>query len=121
MLPNIQTLLMRNPLVINLFVLVFAWLLSCTPNQTPESDTPADEFGTEASEYNGPIIDMHLHADNEESGMFGLTHPPTLRGETYDGVKSATEQKEMTLQKLDEHNIVKAMVDGGEMWHKDAP
>jgi len=71
--------------------------------------------------YTGPIIDMHIHAFNEGHPMFGMTHPPTLRGETYEGVGSATEQKEKTLEKLQKHNIVIAMVSNGQVWYDDAP
>ena len=70
--------------------------------------------------YTGPIIDMHIHAFTEGHPMFGMTHPPTLRGKTYEGVSSHTEQKEKTLEKFQEHNIVKAIVTGGQMWFDDA-
>ena len=66
--------------------------------------------------YTGPIIDMHIHAFNEGHPMFGMTHPPTLRGKTYKGVNSANEQKEKTLEKFKQYNIVKAMVTNGELW-----
>lgn len=63
---------------------------------------------------------MHIHAFNEGNPMFGMTHPPTLRGATYDGVNSATEQKVKTLEKFQKHNIVKAIVTGGHLWSDDA-
>lgn len=66
--------------------------------------------------YNGPIIDMHIHAFGEGNPMFGVTHPPTLRGKTYKGVTSAIEQKEKTLEKFRKHNIVKAVVTNGQLW-----
>lgn len=66
--------------------------------------------------YNGPIIDMHIHAFGEGNPMFGMTHPPTLRGKTYKGVTSAIEQKEKTLEKFKKHNIVKAVVTNGQLW-----
>jgi len=66
--------------------------------------------------YTGPIIDMHIHAYNEGHPLFGKTHPPTLRGKTYKGVNSASEQKEKTLEKFRQYNIVKAMVTNGELW-----
>lgn len=52
--------------------------------------------------------------------MFGMTHPPTLRKQTYVGVGSADEQKEKTFAKFREHNIVKAVVANGELWYDDA-
>jgi len=66
--------------------------------------------------YTGPIIDMHIHAYPEGTGLFGMTPPPSLRGKTYRVVHSATEQKEKTLEKLRQHNIVKAVVTSGELW-----
>ncbi|MEM8765083.1 MAG: hypothetical protein AAGD88_14795, partial [Bacteroidota bacterium] len=47
----------------------------------------------------------HIHA-YQKSMMFGMTHPPTIRGETYVGVQNAEELKTQVLQKFDEHNIV---------------
>lgn len=66
--------------------------------------------------YNGPIIDMHIHAYSEGNPLFGRTHPLTLRGKTYKGVASAAEQKEKTLEKFRKHNIVKAVVTDGQLW-----
>ena len=66
--------------------------------------------------YNGPIIDMHIHAFGEGEPLFGMTHPPTLRGKTYKGVTSAIEQKEKTLEKFRKHNIIKAVVTNGQLW-----
>ncbi|MDX1479294.1 MAG: amidohydrolase family protein [Saprospiraceae bacterium] len=82
-----------------------------------------DTTEPQAATYTGPIIDMHVHAftDRSNAMMFGMTHPPTLRGETYPGVASAEEQKQKTLQKFREHNIVKAIVTNGHLWLDDAP
>ena len=66
--------------------------------------------------YDGPIIDMHIHAYGEGNPLFGKTHPPTLREKTYKGVTSAVEQKEKTLEKFRKHNIVKAVVTDGQLW-----
>ena len=63
---------------------------------------------------------MHIHAYTDSNPMFGMTHPPTLRGETYHGVTSAREQMEKTLEKLREHNIVKALVTNGQLWSEEA-
>jgi len=69
--------------------------------------------------YKGPIIDMHIHAYADNNPLMGMTHPPTLRGETYQGVTSSAEQKEKTLEKFREHNIVKAVVTNGQPWFDD--
>ena len=66
--------------------------------------------------YHGPIIDMHIHAFTDNNPLFGMTHPPTLRGVTYQGVSSASEQKTQTIEKFKEHHIVKAMVANGDLW-----
>ncbi|WP_277481232.1 amidohydrolase family protein [Catalinimonas alkaloidigena] len=80
-----------------------------------------DDLKTQATEkYSGPIIDMHIHAFDEGHPMFGMTHPPTLRAKTYEGVNSAIEQKEKTLEKFITHNIVKAVVTNGQLWDEDS-
>ena len=73
--------------------------------------------------YKGPIIDVHIHAfDQERSAMFfGMTHPPTLRGETYEGVTSAEEQRIKTIGMMEKHNVVKAVVSGGTLWYDHHP
>ena len=70
--------------------------------------------------YKGPIIDMHIHA-YERSMLFGMTHPPTIRGAVYDGVKSPEELKIRVLEKFKAHNIVKAIVTSGDLWFDDDP
>ena len=71
--------------------------------------------------YSGPIIDMHIHAYGDSNPMYGLQHPPTLRGTTYNGVESAEEHKEKTLEQFRKHRIVKAVVTDGQLWRADAP
>ena len=103
--------------IFTLLVVVFL-SVSCN-NQTKEKSNILDRKNSE--NYKGPIIDMHIHAFTEGNPMFGMTHPPTLRGETYKGVASATEQKEKTFEKFQKHNIVKAMVSNGQLWLDDLP
>lgn len=71
--------------------------------------------------YTGPIIDMHIHAYTQNDGIFGLTHPPTLRGETYEGVENVDEHQKATISKFREHNIVKAIVTNGGAWYEENP
>ncbi len=100
-----------------LFIFTFIWS-SC--NTSTRDNNP--QLPTNASEdYRGPIIDMHVHAFAHGHPLFGLTHPPTLRGVTYEGVSDAEEQKQKTLEKFRKHNIVKAIVTNGESWLEDAP
>jgi len=100
-----------------LLTIVFL-VISCN-NQTKDNRNSYTDENTD--NYTGPIIDMHIHAFTEENPMFGMMHPPTLRGETYEGVTSANEQKEKTFEKFLKHNIVKAMVSNGQLWFDDSP
>ena len=113
--PSLTT--MRNQFV--LCFLVFSIISACTPeNKTPmESDT--DPSLDESTVYTGPIIDMHIHA-YEQSIMFGMPHPPSLRGETNEGVASAEELREQTFQKFRDHRIVKAVITNGDSWVQEA-
>ena len=98
-------------------LLTFTFLVASFTNQSNVISQTSSDKGTE--NYTGPIIDMHIHAYNDGHPMFGKTHPPTLRGETYKGVSSAIEQKEKTLEKFRQHNIVKAIVSSGQLWYND--
>jgi len=99
------------------FLILFTGLLLLFGCKNQEKNKPliSDEH---SQNYTGPIIDMHIHAYGEEHPMFGMTHPPTLRGKTYKGVDSAIEQKEKTLEKFRKHNIIKAVVTNGQLWYE---
>lgn len=94
-------------LCIFIFLAPLLALFTCTEQK--ESASP---------HYKGPIIDMHIHAFAEGHPMFGMQHPPTLRGKTYLGVKNATEQKKHTFEMFKKYNIVKAVVANGQLWAK---
>lgn len=113
---GLKYLCMRLP-ILCIFAIVF--LANSCIEQTKNTTLPTSEEVWET--YKGPIIDMHIHAFTEENPMFGMTHPPTLRGETYQGVTSPIEQKARTLEKFQKHNIVKAMVSNGHLWFEDSP
>lgn len=102
-----------------LILFLAAFLLISCNNQKKENTSAAVDNTAEI--YSGPIIDTHVHAFTEGNPLFGMTHPPTLRGETYEGVISVGEQKEKTLKVLQENNIVKAIVTSGQLWYDDAP
>lgn len=74
-----------------------------------------------ASKYTGPIIDVHVHAYEDDSPLFGLEHPPTLRGKTYRSAKNAAHLQKEVLNRFHKYNIVKAVVTAGELWLEDAP
>jgi len=99
-----------------LLILALFITLGCKQQTGPES---LEEVANEI--YNGPIIDMHLHAYEEGYSMFGATHPPTLRNQTFEGATSAEELKKEVLARFDKFNIVKAVVTSGELWLDDAP
>ena len=101
---------------ISTFLVFIFLLLSCNKQLTNQTSIDSRNSGI----YSGPIIDMHIHAYAGQNPMFGVTHPPTLRRETYKGVASADEQKEKTFAKFREHNIVKAIVTNGQLWFDDA-
>ena len=97
-----------------LFILIIGLGCSAQSNNSSQENQKAQY-------YRGPIIDMHIHAYTQNGGMFGLTHPPTLRGETYQAVKNLDEHKKMTIEKFRKHNIVKAMVTEGQVWYDEIP
>ncbi|MCA6075605.1 amidohydrolase family protein [Fulvivirga sedimenti] len=76
-------------------------------------------FSQGNEEYNGPIIDMHLHAFGENSGfetMLGQPMPNPLTGKVYNAPATLDEVKAQTLKKMKEHNIVRAMLSGARNW-----
>jgi len=107
---------MKYAIIQSLVVLVL--MSSCIQESQNKSNTSEND---NSEIYLGPIIDMHIHAYTQNGGMFGLTHPPTLRGETFKGVKNIDEHQKATIAKLREHNIVKAVVTNGQEWYKEIP
>lgn len=93
--------------------IIVLFLIGCGQEKDNKS---AEEIGQ--TTYQGPIIDMHIHAYSEETGgfFFGLEHPATFRGQRFKGAESAVEQREETLKKLEQYRIVKAVVTNGQLW-----
>ena len=104
--------------ILSITILCMVLCLVCNSQATVRSGTIEED---NVSRYDGPIIDMHIHAFADGNPLFGLTHPPTMRGDTFEGVKSAAEQKEATFRKFRKHNIVKAMVGNGQLWYAEDP
>lgn len=102
----------------SILLLVVFLLASCNTRTKNISESAAADT---SENYTGPIIDVHIHAFNEGNPIFGMPHPPTLRGETYEGVTSVAEQRDKTLEKFRKHNIVKAVVINGHSWFDDIP
>ena len=105
------------------YLLTCLTILSCSVWLIEAGNTDDGPGNSPSPAYTGPIIDMHAHAFSDESygWFFGLEHPKTLRGETYQGVDSAEAQKRQTLEQFRKYNVVKAMVSGGELWIDEAP
>lgn len=103
------------PVILLSFFLVASSCTSSSRNSLSNSDDVTPE------RYSGPIIDMHVHAYTQNGGMFGLTHPPTLRGDTFQSVKNVEEHRETTLSLFRKHNIVKAVVTNGYEWSEEIP
>ncbi|MEQ8359574.1 MAG: amidohydrolase family protein [Cytophagales bacterium] len=98
------------------YLSITLFVLSCNQNtHQKKSDTKMNEI------YDGPIIDMHIHAFADGEPLFGLTHPTTLRGQTFKGVESGQELKKQVLERFKKYHIVKAVVTDGERWIDDAP
>ena len=95
-------------------------LLTASCTNTSKNNTTSSN-GETSEKYSGPIIDMHIHAYHEGNPMLGMTHPQTLRNETFQGATSAEELKKLTLSKFQEHNIVKALVTDARGWAEEAP
>ena len=99
-----------------IFLLIPVFLTSCGDPGNHNSE----ESGTVIERYQGPVIDMHIHAYDANS-MYGLIHPPTLRGQTFQGVKNADELRKGVFERFEKHNIVKAVVTNGQLWQDDSP
>lgn len=91
--------------------LVVAVLLSATPSD-----------GQESARYEGPIIDMHMHAYTSETFWGPAPHPVTERP----GPVTAEEHRAATLNVMDQKRIVLAAVSGdvlgaAKMWSERTP
>ena len=59
---------------------------------------------------------MHVHAYDDGQPMFGMQHPKTLRGQTFESVATPHEQWTKTLEQFERHNVVKALTSDGQLW-----
>lgn len=67
--------------------------------------------------YTGPIIDMHVHAYRQVSPMFGISYQNPITGNTYATTPDLDAHREWTFKKMEEHRIVKAMVNYHPDWY----
>jgi len=68
--------------------------------------------------YHGPIIDMHVHAYNEVSPIFGMEMINPLTDKSYIGAESLQKHQEETFARFKKYNIVKAVVSHhAEKWY----
>lgn len=97
-------------------ILTISILVASCINSTKDKSTFIPEQITE--NYKGPIIDMHIHAYSSVNPMFGLENKNPLTGKVYYGSESLQKHQEQTFEKFRQHNIVKAMVSNGALWHR---
>lgn len=71
--------------------------------------------------YTGPIIDMHVHAYRQASRMFGITYQNPITGKTYATTPDLESHREWTFKKMQEHRIVKAVVNYHPDWYDQDP
>ena len=95
-------------------LLIVSMLAAMTTMTTPVA-------GQKTTRYNGPIIDMHLHA------YLPQAYPQTANEVTGKPPVSKTSEEHMraTLDSMDEHNIILGLVSGPleavQMWREFAP
>lgn len=87
--------------------IITLFTFSCR-NTSPE--TISDELDNESEAYEGPIIDMHIHAVDSRSGQIGMVYDNPQTGQHFQGSNTPEEHLTETIAKFKEHNIVKAMV-----------
>ena len=86
-----------------------------------EKKAGSEPKNSENEIYDGPIIDVHIHAFSSGNNMFGMDYTNPLTGKHYAGVKNAEEQKVETFKIFERHNIVKAVVSNGNAWYDEDP
>lgn len=99
-------------------ILVLAINLLASSCFSQAENKPSSNAGEMSKNYNGPIIDMHIHAYASKNQMFGLENYNPLTKKTYIGSESLQKHQEETFEKFKKHNIVRAMVSNGSEWHK---
>ena len=107
--------------------IITLFTFSCR-NTSPE--TTSGGLDNESEAYEGPIIDMHIHAVDSRSGQIGMVYDNPQTGQHFQGSNTPEEHLTETIAKFKEHNIVKAMVSPElsiekgtptEEWHNYAP
>ncbi|MDB4292850.1 amidohydrolase family protein [Maribacter sp.] len=101
----------RRYIVFTITILLTHWVIG---QQKNESISGSDRV---TENYQGPIIDMHIHAYTEPIRMFGLENYNPLTKKTYVGSETLLKHQEETFEKFKKHNIVRAMVSNGAEWH----
>lgn len=104
---------MKTPVLLVLAITLLTF--SCVSQTENKPSLNAEKI---SKKYNGPIIDMHIHAYASKNQMFGLENYNPLTKKTYIGSESLQKHQEETFEKFKQHNIVRAMVTNGSEWHK---
>ncbi|MDG1572021.1 amidohydrolase family protein [Robiginitalea sp. M366] len=71
--------------------------------------------------YQGPIIDMHVHAYQQVSPLFGIQFTNPLTGISYTTTADLEAHKAWTFDRMKAHRIVKAVVDYNPAWEAEDP
>lgn len=84
---------------------------------------PVASAQNSGSNYEGPIIDMHVHTGGVFPNLENLANPAT--GKIYKPGKNAEDHKKLTYEMFEKYNVVKAMVSGmgptAATWHEEDP
>ncbi len=91
---------------------IFVFVSCNNDTKNKEVDLTSKEVKSTAdnSIYNGPIIDMHIHAYHQKTPTFGMPLKQPLTGKTYASSVSLEKHKEETFDAFKRNNIVKAVV-----------
>ncbi len=90
------------------FLLILTCFLFSCQNTRQKSTVESSDNNNDV--YNGPIIDVHIHAVNKGDPQIGMEYNNPKTGQHYLGSESAEKHLEETLAKFRKLNIVKAVV-----------
>lgn len=110
---------MKTPSLIFRFLIPAIISFNCQAQQGVTIENDLD-----SRNYNGPKIDMHIHAFDANSSfnrMLDQEMDLAMTGKVYKASATMEKLKEETFSKFEEYNIVKAMISQGELWYDYAP
>ncbi|NMM49034.1 amidohydrolase family protein [Marinigracilibium pacificum] len=102
---------MKNLIFILTTTILISLFSSCNKSTASEDDQPKNHT-EENLRYQGPIIDMHMHAYDKSNPLFGEVTNPTT-GDKYMGSKDVASHEKETADMMEKHNIVMTMISSG--------